>query len=393
VSVPGGAFVGLVLLSALIALLRRALPPRAAAPLIAAAGLGLAGLAAGPALVGVLALAALVGAPGPVGAGRSRLLLALLVGQLVVWKLVGSAAPAGDRGPFPGYAELAVPAGLSFCTFRLIALAAARARGAPAPPAAELLAWLLFLPTFAAGPLVPFADFQADLRAPPKLGLAGLNAALARLGVGIGKKFLLADPIGLAAQPVLLHPEGQGPLQLALAVGACGLQLYLDFSALSDVAIALGRLMGVRVPENFDWPILAADLGTFWRRWHITLHAFFRDHLLLPVFGGRPHGAWPWVGLFTTVLAFQLWHELSARFLFLGLYHGLGVALTTAVLQARRRRPWLRALIGRAPRALGVAFVWTWFCVGNVVFMGGVGLLPRVLRALAAGLSTGLSAG
>lgn len=385
-SVPGGAFVALVVGSAAIALLKRALPARAGAPLLAGAGLLAAAAVTGPALAGVLVLAALAAAPGLSGGWAARGLGALLIGQLLAWKLVGGAAPVGGRGPFPGYAELAVPAGLSFCTFRLLTLVAARVRGAPAPPAAELLAWLLFPPTFAAGPLVPLGAFQADLRAPPPLGIAGLNAALARLGVGLAKKFLLADPIGLAAQPVLLQPEGQGPLQLAGAVYACGLQLYLDFSALTDVAIALGRLLGVRVPENFDWPILAADLGTFWRRWHITLHAFFRDHLLLPVFGRRPHGAWPWVGLFTTVLAFQLWHELSARFLFLGLYHGLGVALTQAVLQARRRRPWLRALIGRAPRALGVAFVWTWFCAGNVVFMGGVGLLPRVLRALVAGL-------
>jgi alginate O-acetyltransferase complex protein AlgI len=386
--------------TALLALLVRFLPPRATAWCLALGGLGVLTAVSGPRVLLHLGLVAvgLLGsrwvAPGgrwsspgarPVRAG----LVLLVVLHLLAWKLAevllpqpGASVVADAHNPLPGAESILVPLGLSFLSFRLIHLLVERARGTlPDAPAHEVLAWLFFPPLLLAGPLMRFGPFQEQLRArasaPP--GLGALNLGLLRIGAGLFKKLVVADGLGAYVGGVLLEPTAYSRWEAVAATYGAGFQLYMDFSGYSDVAIGLGALFGLRVPENFDWPLLARDLATLWRRWHITLYTFFRDYVLLPFFGVRASRGRLVLGVFVTVFLFQIWHRLSPAFVFLGFYHALGVLLVQEVQQQRRKRRWLHRTLQRIPAVVAIAFTVSYFCAGVVVFMVGPTKLARLL--------------
>ncbi|HCH62106.1 MAG: hypothetical protein CL927_07790 [Deltaproteobacteria bacterium] len=307
-------------------------------------------------------------------------MLSVLVVNLLAWKVFEipahtaiAAAPELSRLAFPGYADIFIPVGLSFLSFRLIHVLVERTRGRRpefrAAPVSYLLAYLFFPPLWIAGPLQRFEDFSRQLRAARRPGLAELNHAAIRITSGLVKKLLVADALGRWAQPLLLQPDTTDPVTLACAVYAASLQLYMDFSGYSDIAIGLGRLFGIQVPENFDWPILATDIATFWRKWHITLHTFFRDYVFLPLFGTRPRPWKTYLGFMVTIFLFQIWHQLSWTFLFLGLFHGVGVVGVHAWRSTRRRAPTLHRWVARTPTPLAIWITFTWFSIGNIVFM------------------------
>jgi len=320
-------------------------------------------------------------------------MLGLLLANLLAWKLFEIPAhtalladPDHSRAAFPGYAGVFVPVGLSFLTFRLIHLLVERTRrrsevfaNADAP---GVLAWLLFPPLLIAGPLQRFDDFQAQLSRAARPRLPDLNAAALRICSGLVKKLVVADTLGQWAQPLLMAPESTSPAVLLAAVYAASFQLYMDFSGYSDVAIGLGRLFGIKVPENFDWPILCTNIAAFWRKWHITLHHFFRDYVFLPLFGVGARPFKVYLGVLTTIFLFQIWHQLSPAFLFLGLYHGLGVIGVQAFQRTRRRWPRVHKLVRKVPAPVAIAVTYTWFSIGNIVFMSSPAHMLRVLQRL-----------
>jgi len=321
--------------------------------------------------------------------------LGLLIANLLVWKVFELpahtaivAATADSRAAFPGYADVIVPIGLSFLTFRLVHVLVERTRGTrpevQEAPTTLFLAWLFFPPLLIAGPLQRFDDFARQHAKAVRPRLPDLNHAALRITTGLVKKLVIADSLGRWAQPALLHPSTADPLHLVAAVYAASFQLYMDFSGYSDIAIGLGRLFGLRVPENFDWPILATDIAAFWRKWHITLHTFFRDYVFLPLFGVRPTPWKTYTGLMVTVFLFQIWHQVSPSFLFLGLFHGTGVVAVHAWGRTRRRWPRLHKLVRRTPHPIAIWVTFTWFSLGNIVFMTDPWHLLAVLQRLAA---------
>ena len=323
-------------------------------------------------------------------------MLGVLLANLLVWKVFEipthtavAAAPEVSRLAFPGYADVFVPVGLSFLSFRLIHVLVERTRGRRAElrdaPTSLLLAWLFFPPLWIAGPLQRFEDFARQVHDIRRPGVADLNHAAIRITSGLVKKLVFADALGRWAQPLLFDPASADPLSLIVAIYAASIQLYMDFSGYSDIAIGLGRLFGIRVPENFDWPILSTDIATFWRKWHITLHAFFRDYVFLPLFGTRPRPWKTYLGFMVTVFLFQIWHQLSWSFLFLGFFHGVGVVSVHAWRSTRRRIPGVHRWVRKTPDAVAIWITFTWFSVGNIVFMTEPAQLWVVLQRLGAG--------
>lgn len=388
-------------LTALAVLLFWLGPPRLRAPLLVAVGLAFAGTQATLFVVLYLGLAGIIWLAGarlyaarqaerPVRAGFIAALVVLL-GNLMVWKIFEIQAPSGlgiadlaaGRAAIPGYAEVFVPAGLSFLTFRLIHFLAERARGSiEAPTFSSFLAWLFFFPLFLAGPLMRYPAFARGLSEGTSPGVAGLNRALLRIASGLVKKLLIADQLGLIAQPVLMNPEAHSPLVLIAALYGASFQLYMDFSGYSDMAIGLGLLFGLKVPENFDWPILQTNIAAFWRKWHITLYTFFRDYVFLPLFGFRASPARLYIGIGVTIFLFQVWHRLSWSFVLLGLFHGFGVIVTQVIQQASRKRRWLHRGLKAIPAPLAIWATFTWFSLGNVLFMTDPLRALGVLRGL-----------
>ena len=122
------------------------------------------------------------------------------------------------------------------------------------------------------------------------------------------------------------------------------MQIFCDFSGYSDLAAGVGRLMGFRIPQNFNSPYLALNLRDFWRRWHITLSLWLRDYLYIPL-GGSRRGSRT-LNLLVTMGLGGLWHGSHVRFLAWGLLHGLGLA-AVHVFEAFTRRPGAPAAVGR----------------------------------------------
>jgi alginate O-acetyltransferase complex protein AlgI len=313
--------------------------------------------------------------------------LVFLVLDLVLFKFGLSSGPiegTGGRAAIPSYEQVVVPVGLSYLTFRLIHYLVERYRGGlPDRPLSELLAWLFFFPVFLCGPLMRFGEWAEQTVERPRM--ADINQALLRIGMGVVKKALLADTLGLMFQPVLLDPTGHPPLSVVLAVYAVALQLYLDFSGYTDIAIGLGRLFGYRVPENFDKPLLSPNIAEFWRRWHITLYTWIRDYVFFPLFGYKTSPLKMYLGAAVSIFLFQVWHALSPGFIALGIWHGVAVVAWQLLQAQKRKRPKWRKGFKKHKKKLapvGIALTVSWYAFGNVLFMTSPSHLWGVLVSL-----------
>jgi alginate O-acetyltransferase complex protein AlgI len=111
----------------------------------------------------------------------------------------------------------------------------------------------------------------------------------------------------------------------------------MDFSAYSDIAIGASRLFGIRIMENFDFPILAQNIANFWQRWHMTLGRWCQSYVYMPMIGLTRN---PYIAVYCTWLAIGLWHAGSLNWVFWGLYHGTGVAIFVAWGRFKRRKKW-----------------------------------------------------
>ena len=276
------------------------------------------------------------------------LLAPLLPGAALAWKDLGLAAPLG----------------VSFFSFKgvsyLIDAGRDPVKGTKRP--LDLLLYLSFFPQLLAGPIARFGDFAPQLRGRGR-STEDLGMGLRRFLIGLGKKLILASACARLADAAFAAGTA---LSLPLAwLGAVGylLQIYLDFSGYSDMAIGLGRLFGFRSPENFDHPYAAASITDFWRRWHISLSLWFRDYLYIPLGGsrkGRGRAALNKLIVFTLC---GLWHGAAWTFVLWGLWHGLLSALETLGLPDPKR-----LTASRPGRVLGHVYTLLAVCLGFVLF-------------------------
>lgn len=224
-----------------------------------------------------------------------------------------------------------MPLGISFFTFAAVAylvdIAKGRATAQTDPVRFGL--FMAFFPKISAGPIARYQDmFPAEAPEPGRTGLEDLREGLARMGVGLAKKVLLAGSLAPLADAAFALPTGELDMGTAwLGLVCYSLQLYFDFSGYTDMAVGLGRMFGYRLPENFNYPYSAQSVREFWRRWHMTLSSWFRDYLYIPLGGGR---AAPWRVQLNLLIVFALcglWHGASWSFVVWGFWHGLFLAL------------------------------------------------------------------
>jgi len=240
--------------------------------------------------------------------------------------------------------------GFSYVALRALDLIVAVAQGRmDAPGPMGLVAYLLPFHMLAAGPVVAAEEFASKPALPPPDARTTL-AAVERIAGGLFKKFVLAQALRDVA---LTGFSADGPYFL-LEIQLFYLWVYLDFSAYSDIAVGVGRLIGVPTPENFERPLFARNLIVFWERWHITLGAFARRNLYVPIqlaqvrINPRRPLLAASVALAVTFVSIGLWHGVSLGFLAWGAMHAAGVVATNAY------RAWLTRRLGRkAARAFG----------------------------------------
>ena len=220
---------------------------------------------------------------------------------------------------------LAVPAGLSFFTFRCASYVIDVYREPPSGTKnpLELLFYVSFFPQLLAGPITRFRDFSGQLET-RRATAEDLALGLRRFILGLGKKLFLAAAAAAVADPVFALDRSALNLPLAwLGAVAYTLQIFFDFSGYSDMAIGLGRMFGFATPENFNYPYIAGTVTDFWRRWHISLSGWFRDYVYIPL-GGNRKGRWRTALNKLIVFALcGLWHGAAWTFVCWGLWHGL----------------------------------------------------------------------
>lgn len=289
------------------------------------------------------------------------------------YKYAGFAAAnaAALLGWTPPEFRTSLPLGISFFTFQQIVFLvdAYRHRRTRAGPL-RYATGVAFFPHLLAGPIVRYSQLMPQfarrhiLRPHPLLMAQGVTV----FSIGLVKKVILADSFAQFV-PVPFAAVAAG-YQLTLieawaAALAYTFQIYFDFSGYSDMAIGLALLFGIALPVNFNSPYKADSIIEFWRRWHMTLSAFLRDYLYIPLGGGRRGGARRYVNLMITMLLGGLWHGASWTFVAWGALHGAFLLVNHAWRALRSRRDAAR--VGRLGRhaarfATFLAVVVAWVC-------------------------------
>jgi alginate O-acetyltransferase complex protein AlgI len=290
--------------------------------------------------------------------------------------------------------------GFSYVAFRLLHTLRDRQSGKlPELTLREYLTYVIFFPAYTAGPIDRAERFVIDYRALPQL--TGLDPQRiveggGRITIGLLKKFAIADSLATIALNPTTAAQAQSPLALWMMLYAFAFQLYLDFSGYTDIAIGVGMLFGVKLPENFDRPYLKNNITAFWQSWHITLSSWARFYVFTPLsrslLSRKPKPP-TWAIILTahvaTMLVIGLWHDFTMAFVMWGLWHALGLFVHKQ--WSDRTRFWYIGLKERS-RALRlwywvgvfitfhfVVLSWIWFALpdfetGLRVFLGLFGL-------------------
>ena len=255
--------------------------------------------------------------------------------------------------------QVVLPVGISFYTFQSMSYAIDLYRGhaARARNFIDFACYVSMYPQLVAGPIVRYGTVADQLRERPHT-LPGFVAGLTRFNYGFAKKILLANPMGRIADFAFEAGSLDAPLAWA-GLLAYALQIYFDFSAYSDMAIGLGRMMGFRFPENFNSPYRATSLTEFWRRWHISLSTFLRDYLYIPLGGNRMGSVRTYVNLLLVMLIGGLWHGAQWTFVIWGGLHGFVLALER--WGRGRLRVTLPRPVGWAATSFIVLIAWVFF--------------------------------
>ncbi|HZR64209.1 MAG TPA: MBOAT family O-acyltransferase [Terriglobales bacterium] len=216
-----------------------------------------------------------------------------------------------------------LPVGISFYTFHTISYIVDSYRGTikPTKNIFEFACYVALFPQLVAGPIVRFRQVESDLE---NLDAAnrrsGLDIGWSYFTIGIIKKVLIADSIAAVINPALANYSTLSTAGAWLCALGYTYQIYFDFSGYSDMAMGLGHMFGIRLPQNFNSPYKALDPSDFWRRWHISLSTCLRDYLYIPLGGNRKHVYW---NLLITMLLGGLWHGANSTFVIWGAYHGV----------------------------------------------------------------------
>lgn len=309
------------------------------------------------------------------------LALVLLIAVLLFYKLAGPICRslfltnAGDLDAGAGattgaaaaiyayFRNIGLPLGISFYIFKLISYIADVYTKKTAP--GDFLHVLLYTVTFhqvAQGPITRYAEMaeEMDHRSADAEDLA---EGLWRFTVGLAKKTVLADHLGTLAE-TFLPLAGNTTFSVGGAyLGALCymLQLYLDFSAYSDMALGLGRMIGFHYPENFNYPYIAVSVRDFWHRWHISLSRFFRDYVYIPLGGNRVSTGRLLLNLLAVWALTGFWHGSSWNFILWGLYYFVFIAIENFVKKYPLPLTQFTRALGHLYTLIVVFFGWVLF--------------------------------
>src|SRR5438094_615644 len=286
------------------------------------------------------------------------------------------------------FIEILLPVGISFFTFHGISYITDvyRRDVAVCRNPLDMLLYMSFFPQLVAGPIVRAAYFLPQLVRPSTEPIP-IGPALLLILSGLFKKVVIANYLATGlVDPVFSAPTSYGGPDLLLATYGYAVQIFCDFSAYSDMAIALAALLGFRFPANFNQPYRAERLREFWQRWHISLSTWLRDYVYKPL-GGNRHGRLKtYRNLMLTMLLGGIWHGAGWKFVAWGALHGGGLALERLI------EPWLGRHSERpAARVVATVIVFHFVCLAWIFFRAEDFAVARLyIAGFGSGWSDGL---
>ncbi|MDR1857334.1 MAG: MBOAT family protein [Desulfovibrio sp.] len=247
--------------------------------------------------------------------------------------------------------SVGLPLGISFYTFIQIAwIMGVYQRKFQPPGLFRHVLFSSFFPYVISGPIVRYEQMGPQFDAFEGPDADGMAKGLSLFSMGLAKKIIMADSLAVYANYVFNAADGGLPLtggEAWLGSLAYTFQLYFDFSGYTDMALGLGLMLGLKLPENFDSPYKSTGIVDFWRRWHITLGVWLRDFLYIPLGGNRAGKLKQYRNLFLTMFIGGIWHGAGWTFMIWGALHGLMLAINhyfRALIKGRPIETILRTL-------------------------------------------------
>lgn len=192
--------------------------------------------------------------------------------------------------------------------------------------------FITLFPQLIAGPIVRYTDIKEEIKE-RKIDLELFSSGIERFIIGLSKKVLIADILGKVVDSIFTLSSNNLSVEVAwIGILCYCLQIFFDFSGYSDMAIGMGKMLGFRFLENFNYPYISKSIREFWRRWHISLSTWFRDYLYLPLGGNRISRIRTFFNLTIVFFLCGLWHGASWTFVIWGLYHGFFLIIERAFL-------------------------------------------------------------
>ncbi|MDE7274647.1 MAG: MBOAT family protein [Lachnospiraceae bacterium] len=255
---------------------------------------------------------------------------------------------------------IALPIGISFYTFQIVSYCVDvyHKRVERQKNIVTYAAYVTLFPQLVAGPIVRYSEIEQTLTQGIDFSdvREHFGSGIVRFAAGLGKKVLIANVIGEFVAEIAALGQRNLLLSWVYAV-AVALQIYFDFSGYSDMAIGLGGMLGFHFPENFRYPFISRSVSEFWRRWHITLGAWFRDYVYIPMGGSRVCAS-RWIGNVLVVWLFTgLWHGAGWNFIVWGLMFAVFLVFEKYINKIYNRKRFLPEMVLNGIRHVYVVIV------------------------------------
>ncbi len=256
--------------------------------------------------------------------------------------------------------RITLPLGISFYTFHAISYVAdvAKRRVAANRRIDEFMLYMSMFPQLVAGPIVRYSTVAGQLQT-RRVTLGRFSAGMRIFIIGLAWKLLIADQIAPIADIVFDNPTAPRLIEAWLGIYTYAMQIYFDFGGYSAMAVGLGVMLGFTLPRNFRLPYAALSMTAFWRCWHMSLSAWLRDYLYIPLGGSRGSPLRTYANLWAVFLLCGLWHGASWTFVIWGAHHGMFLVI---------ERAGLKRILTRLPPGMAHLYTiivtfsgWVWF--------------------------------
>ncbi|AMD95131.1 MBOAT family O-acyltransferase [Leptotrichia sp. oral taxon 847] len=263
--------------------------------------------------------------------------------------------------------KITLPVGISFFTFQIMSyiIDLYRNQIQVQRKFTNLGLYIMLFPQLIAGPIVRYIDVEKEIN-DRKVSIDLFDEGIRRFILGFSKKILIANTMGAWADIVFNTPWDKMSSPMAwLGVFGYSMQIFFDFSAYSDMAIGLGKMLGFNFLENFNYPYCSTSIQEFWRRWHMSLSQWFRDYLYIPLGGNRKGEKRTYINLVIVFFCTGLWHGASWNFVIWGLFHVFFIILERIKLKKTLER--VPKILQRVYLLLVISISWVFFRSDNVL--------------------------